>query len=448
MKKMKIQQIALDEIAVISQNHRPVNAAQVDELAESLRENQIMLFPITIRRTESGYELVAGRHRLEAYKLLGRQTIPATVHELDKLDAELLRIDENLIRHELTVLEKGEHLVRRDEILTAKGLRAQRGGTGANQYTSRRPGKLPLHTTASIAQQMKISKSTAQTYKQIAKGLTPKTKKLIRNTPVADRQEDLQRLRKNPDLQEEAALKIHQKEATTAREALRQIHCERTAALGRARPRSGADYHLYEEEFQKVLLKEVDPESVDLILTDPPYARQHLPLYEELARYGKEVLKLNGSLIAMTGLFFQHEAESLMRKYLKPYWTIEWNYGGNNNPVKGKRVYQGHKPLLWFVKGTYTGEKHPDSFVHNGPEKEFDDWQQPVEVMELLIERYSKPGDLILDPFMGWGTTGIAAIRKGRRFIGIEKETERFNISKERIAEAEEELQQRYKLAA
>ena len=56
---------------------------------------------------------------------------------------------------------------------------------------------------------------------------------------------------------------------------------------------------------------------------------------------------------------------------------------------------------------------------------------------EYLIGKFSDEGDLILDPFMGSGTTGIACLNTNRRFIGMELEEDYFNIAKERIANHE-----------
>ena len=62
--------------------------------------------------------------------------------------------------------------------------------------------------------------------------------------------------------------------------------------------------------------------------------------------------------------------------------------------------------------------------------------QKPVALMEDLIKTYSNPGDLVLDFTMGSGTTGVAAMNLGRRFIGIERDENYFNISCGRILEA------------
>jgi DNA modification methylase len=53
--------------------------------------------------------------------------------------------------------------------------------------------------------------------------------------------------------------------------------------------------------------------------------------------------------------------------------------------------------------------------------------------MEYLVKLISPNGSLVLDPFMGSGSTGVAALNLGRKFIGIEKEEEYFNIAKKRI---------------
>ena len=63
--------------------------------------------------------------------------------------------------------------------------------------------------------------------------------------------------------------------------------------------------------------------------------------------------------------------------------------------------------------------------------------QKPVALMEHYIGNSSEAGQIILDPFMGSGTTGVAAVQMGRRFIGIEREPKYFEIACRRIEDAQ-----------
>ena len=63
--------------------------------------------------------------------------------------------------------------------------------------------------------------------------------------------------------------------------------------------------------------------------------------------------------------------------------------------------------------------------------------QKPIEVMKWCIEQRTNPGDTILDPFMGSGTTGVACVQTGRRFMGIEIDPGYFDIAVSRIQDAQ-----------
>jgi site-specific DNA-methyltransferase (adenine-specific) len=73
---------------------------------------------------------------------------------------------------------------------------------------------------------------------------------------------------------------------------------------------------------------------------------------------------------------------------------------------------------------------------------EGNDWphptQKPVALMEYLIRTYTNEGEVVLDFTMGSGTTGVAAMNTGRRFIGIEREESYFTIAEQRIMAAKE----------
>ena len=122
----------VNEIIVSSARKRQLVAEKVQELAESIKELGL-LQPIVVTKDK---KLIAGFHRLEACKLLGWQEINCIIREYDELEAELAEIDENLIRAELTVLERAEHLRRRKEIYEAKHPEARRPQGGRRPKNS------------------------------------------------------------------------------------------------------------------------------------------------------------------------------------------------------------------------------------------------------------------------------------------------------------------------
>ncbi len=101
-----------------TKRHRAYNPKKAKELAESI-ERVGLINPITVLKVWEGYRLVAGLHRLEACKMLGRSDIPTHPMEADELEAELVELDENLMHSGMTVLEQSEQLQRRREILLA-----------------------------------------------------------------------------------------------------------------------------------------------------------------------------------------------------------------------------------------------------------------------------------------------------------------------------------------
>jgi DNA modification methylase len=66
-------------------------------------------------------------------------------------------------------------------------------------------------------------------------------------------------------------------------------------------------------------------------------------------------------------------------------------------------------------------------------EKELFDWQQPVGPARYLVERMTPPDGLVVDPMLGVGSFGLAALESGRRFVGVELDADRFRTAKERL---------------
>lgn len=176
MPKITINQIHVDG------NRRPIKNEKVNQLKESIKANGL-LNPITI---DKQLNLIAGLHRLTAYKQLGLKKIECHIVDYQSNEqARLAEIDENLIRNELEALERAELWLERDRLLTHMGLKAK---SGDNQYTlgGGETISLPVKTNLEFAQEIGYSKRTLQHGKQIAKDIAPEVKQIIKGTAIAN----------------------------------------------------------------------------------------------------------------------------------------------------------------------------------------------------------------------------------------------------------------------
>jgi ParB family chromosome partitioning protein len=114
---------------------RPVDPAYALLLAESI-EQQGLRTPVHVTEADPDgrHRLIAGAHRLEAIRLLARKTIPALIVGVDELQARLLEIDENLIRRELTALERATFLAERKAVHEALTGRHHGGDRKSQQF--------------------------------------------------------------------------------------------------------------------------------------------------------------------------------------------------------------------------------------------------------------------------------------------------------------------------
>jgi site-specific DNA-methyltransferase (adenine-specific) len=122
-----------------------------------------------------------------------------------------------------------------------------------------------------------------------------------------------------------------------------------------------------------------------------------------------------------------------MSKHLKYYWTAAYLTPGQPTPLRQVNVNTTWKPLLIFTNGEYTGKIFGDVFKSDSNSKEFHKWGQSVSGMYDLISKICLPGQYILDPFTGAGTTGMAALMHGCLFDGIDIQLENVNIAKGRL---------------
>ena len=181
---------------------------------------------------------------------------------------------------------------------------------------------------------------------------------------------------------------------------------------------------------------ELDPGSVDVIVTDPPYPREFLHVYGTLAKVAQHALRDGGSAFVMVGQSYLPEVMAHLSSSLRYMWTLAYlTPGGKAVQVWDRKVNTSWKPVLWYVKGEYSGEWLGDvaKSKTNDNDKDHHHWGQSESGMADLLERCSKPGDLVLDPFMGGGTTGVACIHLRRRFVGIEIDPDVCGRAEERL---------------
>ena len=159
-------------------------------------------------------------------------------------------------------------------------------------------------------------------------------------------------------------------------------------------------------------------EGVDAVITDPPYPEKYLNLYEELAKHcAKAGIKI---VAAMAGQSYLPHIYAAMSKHLKYRWTLAYmTPGGQAVQQWQAKVNTFWKPVLLFGDSE---EWFGDVAVSksNDNDKRFHGWGQSESGMIDLVDRLSKPGHLVCDPFVGAGTTAIASLVLGRKFIGCD----------------------------
>lgn len=181
---------------------------------------------------------------------------------------------------------------------------------------------------------------------------------------------------------------------------------------------------------------EIEDASVDLIVTDPPYPREFLPLYADLARRAKRVLKPGGLLVAMVGQSYLPEVLAAFSAHLSYHWMLAYLTPGGQAPhLHQRNVNTFWKPILIYVKGVFSGDTIGDvcrSDV-NDNDKTHHEWGQSESGMMDLMSRVCLADQLVFDPFMGAGTTGVVAARLGCRFIGTDTSEDHVQTARDRI---------------
>jgi len=176
-----------------------------------------------------------------------------------------------------------------------------------------------------------------------------------------------------------------------------------------------ARVELHHGDFREAGIK---PESIDLILTDPPYGKEYMPLWGALGELGRRVLVPGGWLIAYAGQAHLDEEMAGLSKGLVYYWALSLQLR-QKQQVRAVRV--GWKPILIYFKPPRAAHRFLlDVLSGPGQDKRFHRWGQGAGEMVPLIEKFSREGGEVLDPMAGGGATVEACIEARRNVMAYE----------------------------
>jgi len=419
---MNKQRILINEITIGDRFRKEMG--DLDDLVISIKNNGL-LHPIAITRNGM---LVAGRRRIEAFKKLGLEEIPATMIDIDiKENGE---IDENNIRKNFTP----------EEMIAVK------------EYLESREINLESKT------QIKPGSNMPQTIENQGRpnfGLPKRSKRIAKRIGISDT--TLRKLEvihdaasAKPELFGDLWQKVNSKDITTDkafntynRISQREKAIKESRQIQSAMP-SNAQLILGDFMDKSITIPD---NSIDLIFTDPPYDEKSLSLYKELAIIAGRVLKSGGSFICYCGTYSIPSILDFMKEAgLTYHWILAVKLQGSFARAWEKGISIKWKPLLWHIKGETkfdTTEFISDLVDSTREDKNSHDWQQSMSEALHVISRLTVENQTVLDLMMGSGTTGIAALRLNRKFIGIEIDHDTFEIAKSRISKSISESSQR-----
>ena len=202
----------------------------------------------------------------------------------------------------------------------------------------------------------------------------------------------------------------------------------REASLARFRARqvpkvaTGRLWRVEHVDFRELDVKD---RSIDAIICDPPYTDDAIPIFSDLSEFAARVLKPGRLLAAYCGKLRQPDEMARLAEHLEYVWIGATVLRGRHTKVHVRKINGWHRPWLLYSAGPYKPQAWiKDTLVatEGAGEKDLDDhpWRQAEGPIRELVSMLTLPGEVVLDPFVGSGTTAAAAVAEGRRFIGCD----------------------------
>jgi hypothetical protein len=174
----------------------------------------------------------------------------------------------------------------------------------------------------------------------------------------------------------------------------------------------------------------VKPECIDCIITDPPYPREYLPVYSDLAAFAAYALKPGGLMAVMVGQSYLEEVLSRLNSAdgVEYRWTCAYFAPGPAPQLHAPEIQSMWKPILLYTKGEITKGRYIIDVFRSElkatstakEEKIYHEWGQSERGIADIMQRVTDENDLVCDPFVGGGSTARVAMEMQRRFVGCD----------------------------
>lgn len=395
----------------------PLSAEERQQLEENIIEHGGARDPLVVWASKGTLTLLDGHNR---YDICTRLELPFEIEEMrlsDRSHAEEWIIRNQFGRRNLSAYVRTQLALRLEETIASRAKANVRKGGGSGE-SGRQKSDNPIDTKKEVAKAANVSHDTVAKVKRIeeatAQGL------------VADA--TIQKLRSG-----EISINHVDKEIKKHRAEVRAVEKKKEAAA--AGVLDGDTVRL--GDF-RTILPSIPDGCVDLMFTDPPYDKETVPLYEDMAREAARILRPGGSLICYLGQYATADVCRLVGNHLKFLWPLCCYHEGPGQVMAFWGIRVKWKPMLWFVNGgnRFDTSAVVEDLIVSTKEKSSHPWQQSVTEARYYIEKLTPVGGLVVDPFCGGGTTAVAAKQAGRKWITCELDAEYAAIATQRIKEA------------